>query len=569
MQSTDTDDRPTEVAHSPAGRPRRFGLFHKLVAIVVLTNLPVLLLGSWFVSEYRKNTLAAEKERAGIAYLTGVWPVLDASIRRSDPTRSLSRVADAGARFDQVMRTGIYHMSFVDETEKGGSRAVDAGHDFIMRIADNSGLTVDPDLSTLQAINIVSTRIPDVAAAAYHLVYGDSDDGAAMEESALDRFQRSSTQMMASLSATDALNFEPGLARRLTAAYIDLNTATNQFRATAAAAANDDGSVDRHALIDSHVAFETALSVYWTTAVEALDRLLAIRIAYLQQALLRDLALAGTVLALVLGLVWLTSRSITGRLGRLGHAMDSMRRGQLNISVPHASGRDEVGEMARAVENFRKGLLEKRRVDQALLQHQVDLQTQNLRFDSALRHMSQGLAMFDRNSRLIVSNAHFAEVYGLDETYTAPATSAAEIMLHLLEKGTFANSVAERIRAGDSPLGMSGQARDALLEMRDGRMIFVSQRAMPEGGWVSTHEDITERRRAEARIAYMAHHDELTGLANRSLFKESIAEAATTAAEGDWAAVLCLDIDNFKGVNDTLGHPVGDALLKIIAEQTR
>jgi diguanylate cyclase (GGDEF)-like protein len=85
--------------------------------------------------------------------------------------------------------------------------------------------------------------------------------------------------------------------------------------------------------------------------------------------------------------------------------------------------------------------------------------------------------------------------------------------------------------------------------------------------WVATHEDITERRRAEAEIMHLARHDALTGLANRMLFTEKLEEA--NKRHGDSFAVIMLDLDKFKAVNDTLGHPAGDRLLVQVAERLK
>ena len=86
---------------------------------------------------------------------------------------------------------------------------------------------------------------------------------------------------------------------------------------------------------------------------------------------------------------------------------------------------------------------------------------------------------------------------------------------------------------------------------------------------IATHEDITERRKAEAQIAYMAHHDALTDLPNRVRFREEMAKALGRVERGETLAVLCIDLDHFKTVNDTLGHPVGDALLQAASDRLR
>ena len=92
---------------------------------------------------------------------------------------------------------------------------------------------------------------------------------------------------------------------------------------------------------------------------------------------------------------------------------------------------------------------------------------------------------------------------------------------------------------------------------------------MANGGTVTTHHDITEQRRSEAKIAHMAVHDTLTGLPNRVLLNEQLEQALTRAKRGEIVATHVLDLDHFKHVNDTLGHPAGDKLLRMVADRLR
>jgi diguanylate cyclase (GGDEF)-like protein len=133
--------------------------------------------------------------------------------------------------------------------------------------------------------------------------------------------------------------------------------------------------------------------------------------------------------------------------------------------------------------------------------------------------------------------------------------------------------------ADDSRLAIRQWAQDLVRERKSGKTIFkrtdgrifcVTHDHMPGiGGWVETFEDITDRREAEDKIAHMARHDGLTGLPNRTHFREHLENALAGLGRDDTIAVLCLDLDRFKVVNDTLGHQYGDQLLQIAAERLR
>jgi len=114
-----------------------------------------------------------------------------------------------------------------------------------------------------------------------------------------------------------------------------------------------------------------------------------------------------------------------------------------------------------------------------------------------------------------------------------------------------------------------GDVTRFVLEIEDGREVSVTTLPLTAGGWVSTHEDVTERRRAEAKIAYMAHHDALTELPNRLQLYKQLRQMLAMTRRGTQVAVFCLDLDRFKDVNDAHGHPFGDLLLKAVADRLR
>ena len=223
---------------------------------------------------------------------------------------------------------------------------------------------------------------------------------------------------------------------------------------------------------------------------------------------------------------------------------------------------EELDRLNRGLER----LVEERTA--ALRQREEELQAQNLRFDAALNNMSQALLMFDSSARLVISNNRYQDMYGLSAEIVKPGCSLRELLLHRRDNGMFADdpdSYIENLMA----VIAEGKTYSQLIELPDGRTISVLNHPMAGGGWVATHEDITERRRAEKQIAHMARHDALTDLPNRVLLRDRLAQALTELPRDKRLAVLYLDLDHFKSVNDTLGHQIGDELLKTVAARLR
>ena len=194
------------------------------------------------------------------------------------------------------------------------------------------------------------------------------------------------------------------------------------------------------------------------------------------------------------------------------------------------------------------------------------LQQRNIQFDIAINNMSHGLCFFDADHRLIVCNKDFIEMYGLSPERIRPGTPLSEIVDMRFEAGSVPAMTRDEFMKWRTGVVGSAEPVDSIMEMRNGRTFKVRHRPMPDLGWVATHEDITEQRRAELKIAHMAHHDALTDLANRTLLNQRLAQAF---ASDQPFAVHHIDLDKFKSVNDTLGHHAGDALLRGVSERLR
>jgi diguanylate cyclase (GGDEF)-like protein len=215
-------------------------------------------------------------------------------------------------------------------------------------------------------------------------------------------------------------------------------------------------------------------------------------------------------------------------------------------------GNGETAELLSALSQMQDSLskhfgqIEGRAAVQAVAYDgQIDLQ--NARFEAALNNITQGLCMFDRQQKLVIVNQRFEEMFG-----------SVQLGLTMGRLGKLPHF---------KGLLQASQGSFSTHQLDDGRMVAVNRQSIANGGSVMTFEDVTERHQAVDRMNHMAMHDVLTGLPNRLRLRDRLQESIS---EGDWskgAALLTLDLRGFKFVNDTLGHAVGDELLRVVAER--
>ena len=193
------------------------------------------------------------------------------------------------------------------------------------------------------------------------------------------------------------------------------------------------------------------------------------------------------------------------------------------------------------------------------------------RLQAIIDNFPGGITVLEKGLRVIVANEGAKRLLDLpDRLFSNGGPLLEDIFRFNAERGEYGPGDVEAQVAERMALAREAKPHVFERERPDGTVIEVRGTPLPGGGFVTTYMDMTERRRSEAKIVHMAHHDALTDLPNRVLLRQRLEQALASASRRNQSfAVLMVDLDRFKETNDTLGHSVGDSLLMAVARRLR
>ena len=191
------------------------------------------------------------------------------------------------------------------------------------------------------------------------------------------------------------------------------------------------------------------------------------------------------------------------------------------------------------------------------------------RFDTAINNMPHGLCMFDSKRRVVVSNGKLKQQLGLASDLELKGLCVREVVEAIIKAGLLSETGAQSMIDHLDARLAGGDDFAFALDLMNGRTLEFTVQPMENGGMVVLIEDITERKIAEAKINHLARFDALTGLPNRVVLRDRMERALNEWRADNMCAIHFIDLDQFKQVNDTLGHTRGDMLLEAVAERLK
>jgi diguanylate cyclase (GGDEF)-like protein len=187
--------------------------------------------------------------------------------------------------------------------------------------------------------------------------------------------------------------------------------------------------------------------------------------------------------------------------------------------------------------------------------------------DYALDHLTQGICVYGPDAVMRFANARYAEVLDVDPALPRPGATMREMLAASIAAGHHGERSLDALEAACWALIQDRKPRLLATTLGSGRLVSFRHEPLPDGGWLAIFEDITERTRLEERATFLARHDALTRLPNRTMLGEHLELALAATGRGSRFGLVCINIDHFKAVNDTLGHAHADQLLRVVGER--
>lgn len=257
------------------------------------------------------------------------------------------------------------------------------------------------------------------------------------------------------------------------------------------------------------------------------------------------------------------NRTRIRRLGEVIRFMIGMANRQKAGDIPAITDSDAIGDMARAIAVFRADAEE-------VELRGTELEEMLGRFDAALNHMVHGLLMLDAKNRVVLCNRQMRTLFGFDPDIVRAGATLDQVLVHSIAVGNHPGRSLQELTGAIQSRASNAVAAAFVQSLPDGRKLSVHWEPIKDGGWVCTYEDITARETAKATMTYMARHDAVTGLPNRKVLHDDLAQCLARGQNGGTGfSLLCIEIDRLDAVVKTRGHEAGNALIRLAAARLR